>query len=78
MVNAKGRLGRRASGLLRERPDLGDSKENGTVVCEAAGPAHSGDGRCEGDGNSMRSGSNGSTRMIIRKEVEYSVSVGYS
>jgi hypothetical protein len=76
--SVKGRPGRRASALLRERPNVGDGTENGTVVCEAAGPAHSGEGRSEGDGGSMHSGSDGSTRMIIRKEVQYSVSVGHS
>ncbi|KAJ5382188.1 hypothetical protein N7517_000099 [Penicillium concentricum] len=74
----KGRSGQRASGLLRDRPDAGDGAENGTVVCEVAGPSQSGEGRSEGDVGSMRSGSDGSTRMIIRKEVEYSVSVGHS
>lgn len=74
MGGVKGRPGRRASGLLRLRPDVGD----GTAVCEAVEPAHSGEGRSEGDGGSIRSGSDRSTRMIIRKEVEYSVSVGHS
>jgi hypothetical protein len=78
MGRVKGRPGRRASGLFRERPDVGDGTENGMVVCEAAGPVHSGEGRSEGEGGSTRSGSDGSTRMIIRKEVEYSVSVGHS
>ncbi|KAJ5831698.1 hypothetical protein N7474_000009 [Penicillium riverlandense] len=78
MGRLKGRPGRRASGLFRERPDVGDGTENGTVVCEAVGPAHSGEGRSEGEGGSVHSGSDGSTRMIIRKEVEYSVSVGHS
>ncbi|KAJ6092079.1 hypothetical protein N7467_004048 [Penicillium canescens] len=78
MGSVKGRPGRRASGLFRVRPDVGDGTENGTVVCEAVGPAHSGEGRSEGDGGSIRSGSDRSTRMIIRKEVEYSVSVGHS
>jgi hypothetical protein len=78
MGSVKGRPGRRASGLFRVRPDVGDGTENGTVVCEAVGPARSGEGRSEGDGGSIRSGSDRSTRMIIRKEVEYSVSVGHS
>lgn len=78
MGRLKGRPGRRVSGLFRERPDVGDGTENGTVVCEAAGPAHSPGVRSEGEGDSTRSGSDGSTRMIIRKEVEYSVSLGHS
>lgn len=78
MGTVKGRSGRGSSGLFRERPDVGDGTENGTVVCEAAGPSHSGEGRSEGDRGSMRSGSDGSTKMIIRKDVEYSVSVGDS
>ncbi|CAG8895297.1 unnamed protein product [Penicillium egyptiacum] len=78
MGNVKGRPGHRASGLFNERPHVGDGTENGTVVCQAAGPSHSGEGRSERDGGSTRSGSDGSTRMIIRKDVEYSVSVGHS
>lgn len=77
MGRVKGRPGR-GSGLFRERPEVGDGTENGTVVCEAARPAHSGAGRSEGEGGSTRSGSDGSTRMIIRKDVGYSVSVGHS
>ncbi|KAJ5826559.1 hypothetical protein N7447_003322 [Penicillium robsamsonii] len=76
--NLKGRSGHRASGLFKERPDVGDGMENGTVVCEAAGPVQLGEGRSGGDMGSTRSGSDGSTRMIIRKEMEYSVSVGHS
>ncbi|KAJ5158022.1 uncharacterized protein N7500_007673 [Penicillium coprophilum] len=71
----KGRPTRRASVLLKDRPDMGDGTENGTVLCEATGPAQLGEGRPEADVGSTRSGSDGSTRMIIRKEVEYSVSV---
>lgn len=78
MGTVKGRPARRASGLFTGRPDVGDGMENGTVVCEAGGPSNSGEGRSEGDRGSMRSGSDGSTRMIIRKDVEYSVSVGNS
>ncbi|KAJ5963996.1 uncharacterized protein N7479_003872 [Penicillium vulpinum] len=37
MGGVKGRPGRRASGLFRERPDVGDRTENGTVFCQAAG-----------------------------------------
>ena len=78
MGTLKGRPGHRASGLFSKRPDVGDGTENGTVVCEAAGQSHSGEGRSDRDGGSTRSGSDGSTRMIIRKDVEYSVSVGHS
>ncbi|CAG7937323.1 unnamed protein product [Penicillium nalgiovense] len=78
MGTVKGRPGHRASGIFNKRPDVGDGTENGTVVCEAAGPSHSGEGRSDRDGGSTRSGSDGSTRMIIRKDVEYSVSVGHS
>ncbi|CRL26708.1 DNA methylase, N-6 adenine-specific, conserved site [Penicillium camemberti] len=78
MGTVKERSGRRPSGLFKERPDVGDGTENGTVICEAAGPSHLGDVRSEGDRGSMRSGSDGSTKMIIRKDVEYSVSVGHS
>lgn len=78
MGTVKGRSGRRQSGLFKQRPHLGDGAENGTAVCEAAGPSRSGEGRSEGDRGSMRSGSDGSTKMIIRKDVEYSVSVGHS
>ncbi|KAJ5493611.1 hypothetical protein N7463_009698 [Penicillium fimorum] len=74
----KGRSGHRASILLTEGPDMGDGTKNGTVICEAVGPAQLGEGRSEGDMGSTHSGSDGSTRMIIRQEMEYSVSVGYS
>lgn len=78
MGRVKGRTGHQGSGVFRERPNVGDRTENGTVVVEALGPASSGEGRAEGDGGSTHSGSDGSTKMIIRKEVEYSVSVGHS
>jgi hypothetical protein len=77
MGAVKGRPGRRASGLFRVRPNVGDGTENGTVICEAAGPAHSGE-RSDGEGSSTRSGSDGSSRMIIRKQVQYSVSMEHS
>ncbi|KAJ5188148.1 hypothetical protein N7491_004473 [Penicillium cf. griseofulvum] len=76
--NLKGRPGHRMNGVLRDKPEMGDGTENGTVVCEAAVPAQLGEGKSEGDVRSTRSESDGSTRMIIRKDVEYSVSVGYS
>ncbi|KAI2706238.1 hypothetical protein DTO006G1_8843 [Penicillium roqueforti] len=75
MGNVKGRPSRQVSGLFKERPHLGDGTENRTVVCEASGPSHSGEGRSEEDRSSERSGSDVSTRMIIRKDVEYTVSV---
>jgi hypothetical protein len=64
-----GRAGRRESGVFRDRSDVTDGRGNKTVVSEAARPEHS------REGGSMHSGSDGSTRMIIRKDVEYSVSV---
>jgi hypothetical protein len=76
--NLKGRPGRRMSGLLIDKPNVGDGTENGTVICEAVVPAQLGEGRFEGDVRSTGSGSDESTRMIIRKEVVYSVSVGHS
>ncbi|KAJ5976134.1 hypothetical protein N7481_009841 [Penicillium waksmanii] len=69
MGRVMGRAGRRASGVIRDRPDVTDGRGNKTVVNEAARSVHS------REGGSMHSGSDGSTRMIIRKDVEYSVSV---
>lgn len=78
MVRLKGRSGYRSGGQLREIPELGDRKERGKVVCEAgsSSPLPSSEGRADGDCGSLHSGSDKSTRMIIRKDVEYSVSVG--
>lgn len=69
MGRVMGRAVRRASGVFRDRPDVTDGRGNKTVVSEAARPGHS------REGGSIHSGSDGSTRMIIRKDVEYSVSV---
>ncbi|CAI7660814.1 unnamed protein product [Penicillium pancosmium] len=69
MGRVMGRAARRASGVFRDRPDVTDGRGNKTVVSEAVRSGYS------REGGSMHSGSDGSTRMIIRKDVEYSVSV---
>ncbi|KAJ5787566.1 hypothetical protein N7457_002556 [Penicillium paradoxum] len=78
MRTMKGRAVRHASNSTRERPNVGDGTENGTVVCEAVGSTHSEQRRTDADGGSTHSGSDGSTRMIIRKEIQYSVSVDHA
>ncbi|EKV18921.1 hypothetical protein PDIG_06510 [Penicillium digitatum PHI26] len=75
--SVKGRPGRRASGIIKERLYVGEGTGNGTVVCEAPEPPHLAEEMSEEDRDSMRSGSDGSMKMIIRKHVEYSVSVGH-
>ncbi len=69
MTRVMGRAGRRASGVFKDRPDVTDERGNKTIVGETARPGHS------REGGSIHSGSDESTRMIIRKDVEYSVSV---
>lgn len=77
MTRLKGRSGYKSAGHLKDVPGVAERTERGRVVCEASSSSqlHSAEGRVDGDCGSLHSGSDKSTKMIIRKDVEYSVSV---